>query len=227
MSPPLVKICGVARAADADDAVAAGADYLGMIFFERSPRYVSQKLAADIHKAVAGRVPCVAVTVDVDDEALDRIAPFADIIQCHGRETPARLAELAKRGFERIWKALSVRTGDEVIQAQAYGGLVERILFDTKAPEGASRPGGHGVAFDWTLLGDWRTKPGWGLAGGLTPDNVDEAVRFTRAPLVDAASGVERQPGIKDPVLLHRFIAAAKQAHIPKFAGAEEAQATE
>ena len=211
-----VKICGLKTEAALDAALAAGADYVGLVFCTKSPRNLDLATARQLAERARGRAKIVALLVDPDDKQLqDVVAAVApDIIQLHGSETPERVAEVAKRFGRPVLKAVKVAIADDALAALAYAGKADRILFDAKAPEGraGALPGGNGLAFDWQALAGVRGKLDYMLAGGLTPANVGEAIRLTGAKAVDVSSGVESRPGEKDPELILRFLRAAKTA---------------
>ena len=212
-----VKICGLRDEAGLDAALNAGADYVGFVFFPRSPRNVAPAVARQLADRARGRAKTVALLVDPDDQLLEEVvgAVDPDIIQLHGAESPARVGEVAKRFGKPVMKAVAVANADDVSAALSYRGVAERILFDAKPlpSEGSGLPGGNGIAFDWQALAGLEDGLDFMLAGGLTPLNVAEAVRLTRAPAVDVSSGVESRPGEKDPDLIRRFISAAKTAN--------------
>jgi len=211
-----VKICGLKTEAALDAALAAGADYVGLVFCTKSPRNLDLATARQLAERARGRAKIVVLLVDPNDKQLaDVIATVApDIIQLHGSETPERVAEVAKRFGRPVLKAVKVAIADDALAALAYAGKADRILFDAKAPEGraGALPGGNGLAFDWQALAGVRGKLDYMLAGGLTPANVGEAIRLTGAKAVDVSSGVESRPGEKDPELIRRFLRAAKTA---------------
>jgi len=213
MPAPAIKICGVTDAAALDAAVAARADYIGLMFHPPSPRHLAPPAAAALAQRAAGRVKRVGVVVDAGDaEIAEAIAAGRlDALQLHGGETPARAAAIKGRFGLPVWKALSVAAAADVARAEIYGGAADFVLFDAKTPAGGL-PGGLGLAFDWSLLAGYRGPLPWGLAGGLAPDNVGEALRLTRAPLVDTSSGVESAPGVKDPAKIAGFCTAARAA---------------
>ena len=161
----------------------------------------------------AGRIGKVGLFVDATDATIaDAVAAGGlDAIQLHGIESPARAAELRARHGLPVWKALPVTQASDLDGAKAYVGAADLILFDARAPVGADLPGGLGLVFDWTLLAGYRAPLPWGLAGGLSPDNVGEAIRTTAAPLVDVSSGVESAPGIKDVDRIAAFCKAARK----------------
>lgn len=207
-----VKICGLRNAAAVDAAVAAGARYLGFNFFESSPRSVSIDAAAALATAVPAGVARVALVVDSEDAALDAIlaAVPVDIVQLHGRETPARVADVRARTGLPVMKAVGLAGAEDLGALWDYGLVADLLLIDAKAPKDAVLPGGNGLTFDWRLIAGRRMLRPWMLAGGLTPGNVAEAVRLTGAAVVDVASGVETMPGVKDAGLMRDFVAAAR-----------------
>jgi phosphoribosylanthranilate isomerase len=211
-----VKICGLRSEAALDAALAAGADYVGFVFYDRSPRNISPAAARELADRARGRAKVVVLLVDPDDTLLAEVigAVSPDIVQLHGAETPARVAEIAQRFGLPVMKAVAVTGASDVQAALAYAGNADRILFDAKAPadDTTALPGGNGVAFDWLALAGLEGRIDYMLAGGLNADNVAEAIRATGAPAVDVSSGVESRPGEKDPDLIRRFIHAAKTA---------------
>lgn len=206
-----VKICGLTEAAGLAAAIDAGARYLGFVFFPKSPRHVAAAQAA----ALAAQVPLglakVGLFVDPDDAQLDRVLAEVplDLIQLHGAETPARVAQVKALTGLPVMKAVGVAGPADLDRLWDYGLAADMLLIDAKPPAGAALPGGNGLAFDWRLLAGRQILKPWLLAGGLTPENVHEAIRLTRAPGVDVSSGVESAPGIKDPDRIRRFIARA------------------
>ena len=208
---PAIKICGLNTPAALDAAIGARAEYAGFNFFPPSPRYVNPARAAALGARAQGRIVRVGVFVDADDAAIAEAVSAAglDALQLHGRETPERTAQLKARFGLPIWKVLSVAGKDDVQRASAYSGAADFILFDAKTPKG-TLPGGMGLSFDWSLVADWKGPLPWGLAGGLTPENVAEAARLTGAPLVDTSSGVESAPGVKDAGRIAAFCAAVR-----------------
>jgi phosphoribosylanthranilate isomerase len=210
----LAKICGLSTPQSVRAALDGGAAYVGFMFFAASPRAVDPQLAARLAQPARGKAKIVAVTVDPDDEALDRIARVLrpDLIQLHGRETPARAAAIAARTGAGVIKNLPVSAAADVDAAAAYDGAVEHLMFEGRPAAGADRPGGVGAAFDWSLLAGRRFSRPHFLAGGLDPWNVAEAVRLSGAPLVDVSSGVERGAGLKDAGLIAAFLDAVRRA---------------
>jgi phosphoribosylanthranilate isomerase len=211
-----VKICGLRTPGALDAALGAGADYVGFVFYARSPRNILPDEARALAGKARGQAKVVALFVDPDDELLAEVieAVAPDIVQLHGSETPARVAEIAQRFGRPVMKAVTVAGAADVQTALAYEGKADRILFDARAPmdDADALPGGNGVAFDWQALSSLEGRIDYMLAGGLTPANVAEAIRSTGARAVDVSSGVESQPGQKDPELIRRFIQAAKTA---------------
>lgn len=204
-----VKICGLTDPTNVRAALDGGARYLGFMFFAKSPRNVTLDQAAALAAPARGRAQIVAVTVDAPDDALGAIqaALKPDYIQAHGAETPARLAAL-RRFAPKVIKAFGIATAED-LAATAQFQDTDLLLLDAKAPAGADRPGGNGAAFDWTILQGRRLPRPWMLSGGLTPQNVAEAVQLSGAALVDVSSGVEARPGVKDPERIAAFLAAA------------------
>ncbi|HKR91591.1 phosphoribosylanthranilate isomerase [Novosphingobium sp.] len=213
MPAPAIKICGISTPGALEAAIRARAAYVGLNFFPKSPRFVSPRQAAELSKRAEGRVRRVGLFVDADDDALAQFiaATQLDGLQLHGSESPERTAQVRARFGLPVWKALSVASADDVAHAHAYAGAADLILFDAKTPKGAL-PGGMGLSFDWSLVAQRKGAVAWGLAGGLTPENVAEAVALTGAPLVDTSSGVESAPGIKDEGKIAAFCAAVQRA---------------
>ena len=209
-----VKICGLSTPETVDAAIAAGADMIGLVFFPKSPRNVTLEQAAALAARARGRARVVALVVDADDAALQNIAAKVgpDLIQAHWAESPARVAEIARLTGKPVIKAIRVKDEADIGAAADFSAVASLILYDAKAPEtlGNALPGGNGHAFDWGLL-EGEKRPAFMLAGGLTPENVAEAIRVTGAPIVDVSSGVESAPGIKDISLIRKFVEAAKR----------------
>ena len=206
-----VKICGLSTAETMQAALDAGAEMVGLNFYPKSPRYVTPEKAAKLAAQARGRTKIVVLVVDADDALIKSIvsAVGPDYIQVHGSETPARVAEIAQTFGLPVIKVIKVKEASDVASAKAYKDVADLILFDAKAPE-ELLPGGNGLSFDWNLL---KGKGGlFILSGGLNPDNVAEAIRLTRAPIVDVSSGVESLPGKKDISLIRKFIERAKSA---------------
>ncbi|QYE35304.1 phosphoribosylanthranilate isomerase [Polymorphobacter sp. PAMC 29334] len=207
-----IKICGLSTPEAIDAAVGGGASHVGFVFFAASPRNVDPDRASALGQRVPSHVTRVGVFVDPDDALLDRTAAGLDAIQLHGRETPARVAEVRRRYGRPVWRGVGVASRDDIDAAvAAFGGTADRLLFDAKAPRGAALPGGNGLRFDWRLL-DRVGRACWGLSGGLDAGSVAEAVRTAHPSLVDVSSGVEDEPGVKSVAKIKAFIAAARAA---------------
>lgn len=212
-----VKICGLTRLEDVAACASAGAAYVGLNFFPKSPRYAAPVLARELALAVPAGIAKVGLVVNPEDALLaDLLAKLPlDIIQLHGSETPERVAEVRTRFGLPVIKAIGIATADDLPQIDAYAPVADQLLIDAKPPKDAPLPGGNGLTFDWQLLARrkyWQ-KP-WLLAGGLTPENVAEAIRRTGARQVDVSSGVESAPGVKDAARIAAFVTAAKE-HVP------------
>ncbi|MCX7890104.1 MAG: phosphoribosylanthranilate isomerase [Rhodobacteraceae bacterium] len=209
-----VKICGLREAAHVNAAVAAGAAYVGFVFFPPSPRNLSPGEAAALALAVPPGVAKVALTVDADDAALDAITASVplDMLQLHGQESPERVAAVRARYGLPVMKAVGVAGAADLAALDTYAGVADQILVDAKPAKGAVLPGGNGLAFDWRLIAGRRWPVPWMLAGGLTPANVAEAIRLTGARQVDVSSGVESAPGAKDAAKIRAFLDAAGSA---------------
>jgi phosphoribosylanthranilate isomerase len=208
----LVKICGLSTRETLDVALEAGADMAGFVFFPPSPRHIGLEVARELGKQARGRAARVALTVDADDSTLENIveALQPDLFQLHGRETTARVRDIKARFGLPVMKVLAVETAVDLAALPGYAAVADRILFDARAPKGATRPGGLGTVFDWHVLESLDLRLPFMVSGGLTADNVAEAVRVTRAGGVDVSSGVESAPGVKDPELIRNFIRAAR-----------------
>jgi phosphoribosylanthranilate isomerase len=213
--PVDVKICGLSTEATLSVALEAGAAYVGLVFYPKSPRAVDLATAAKLARIAQGRAKIVALTVDPDDALIDEIASkvMPDLFQLHGRETPERVEAIRTRTGIPVMKAISVQTAKDAARALDYDRVADLILFDARPPEGRANalPGGNGVAFDWRALLGVRDTVRFMLSGGLTPENVAEAIRLTGATAVDVSSGVERAPGEKDPEKIRQFILAANK----------------
>ncbi len=212
MSGIRVKICGLTRSEDVRAAVGAGAAYVGFVFYEKSPRNLSHAQAAALAAEVPPGLCKVALVVDPEDDALDALlaAVPIDMLQLHGRESPERVASLRAAFGLPVMKAVGVAGEADLAALDEHARVADQLLVDAKPPEGATRPGGNAVAFDWRLIAGRRWTVPWMLAGGLTPDNVAEAIRLTGARQVDASSGVESAPGVKDRGLIEAFCRAAR-----------------
>jgi len=206
-----VKICGLSDEAGVSAAVDGGAAMVGFVFFPPSPRSVTVERAAELTKTVPGGIIRVGLVVDADDEWLGEIAADAgiDLLQLHGGETPARVREIRERFGLPVMKVVPVLEAEDVAAADQFKDAADRLMFDAQPPVGASRPGGNARAFDWSLLSGIDNSLAWMLAGGLTAENVAEAVKISRASFVDVSSGVEDAPGRKSPEKIRAFLKAA------------------
>ena len=207
-----VKICGLKTEAALEAALAHGADYVGLVFFPPSPRSIDPEKAKALAVKARGRAKVVALLVDPEDALIEAVVKLVepDMLQLHGEETAERAVAIRRRWDLPVIKAIKVATANDARLALNYRAMVDYILFDARPPEGATRPGGHGATFDWGLLSGVNEHVPFILSGGLNPDNVAEAIRATRAAIVDVSSGVESAPGEKDPALIQRFLQAAK-----------------
>ena len=206
-----IKICGITTPETMTTALDAGATHIGLNLYEPSPRYAPLARASELRAMARGRAKAVLLLVNADIEttsrAIDAIKP--EIIQFHGTETPEWCGLVREKLNVEVWKALGVKDAPTLAKSARYHGRVDRLLFD--APAGAL-PGGNGTSFDWSLLAEFDHQISWGLAGGLGPDNVAEAIRQTGASLVDTASGVESAPGVKDHGKITAFCEAVRRA---------------
>jgi phosphoribosylanthranilate isomerase len=210
----IVKICGLNSENALDAALDAGADMVGFVFFARSPRHLTFDAARTLGARVRGRAQKAALTVDADAALLDAVvdALRPDVLQLHGKESPAHVAALKQRFGLPVMKAIAVEGKGDLAAVAAYAGVADRLLFDARAPRDATRPGGLGKSFDWHLLEKLDPGVPFMLSGGLDAGNVGQALRVTRAPGVDVSSGVERAPGEKDSDKIRGFIRAAREA---------------
>lgn len=206
-----VKICGLRTPTDIAASAAAGARYVGFVFFEKSPRHLTFAQAAVLAAEVPLGVCKVALTVNAADAFLDQLTSKVplDMLQLHGSETPERVMQVKARYGLPVMKAIGIADADDLGALDLYGKVADQLLVDTKPPKGADRPGGNGAAFDWSLLAGLRMPVPWMLAGGLTAQNVRAAMGETGARQVDLSSAVETAPGVKDPALIRAFCAAA------------------
>ena len=211
----IIKICGLREPAALDAALEAGADMVGFVFFESSPRHVPLAEAPSLAARVDGRAQKVALVVDADDATLAAVieAVSPDLLQLHGAETPERVHAIRSRFGVPVMKAIALSAPSDLRQVDAFDAVCDRLLFDSRPPPAAARPGGNGQAFDWGLVDGVVTRCSWLLAGGLNDRNVGDAIRASRARGVDVSSGVELAPGAKDAGKISRFIAAVRAAH--------------
>jgi phosphoribosylanthranilate isomerase len=206
-----VKICGLTRPEDLDAAARAGAAYAGLVFFPRSPRALTTAQAREVALAAPPGLARVALFVDAEDAEIEAVLDQVpiDVLQLHGGESPARVAAVRSRFGLPVMKAVGVAGEGDLPALDEHARAADMLLVDAKPAPGAARPGGNGLAFDWRLIAGRRWPVPWLLAGGLTPENVAEAVRLTGARQVDVSSGVEAAPGVKDPARIRDFVAAA------------------
>ena len=207
--PTQIKLCGLTNEADIDAAAKAGATHIGLNLYEKSPRYVPLDQAAALRMRTPEQVKVVLLLVNAEPgytaKALEIVKP--DVVQFHGTETPEWLRVLKGVTAIAIWKALGVKDAATLRNSERFVGAADLLLFDAPAQ---ALPGGTGMRFDWSLLAEHEHKLPWALAGGLTPANVAEALRQTRAPMVDTSSGVESAPGIKDMDKIAQFCKAVR-----------------
>ncbi len=209
--PISAKICGVSTPEALDAAVASGASHVGLVFFPKSPRNVSIDQAAALAARLPTHVSAVGLFVDPDAAFVDTVRASVTLkaLQFHGDERPAFTSQMGQRHGIEIWKALPVKTREDLSLAGKYRGAVHRVLYDAKPPKGTDLPGGTGMRFDWALLDDFAHPLPWILAGGLDPANVAGAIGRTGARFVDVSSGVESTPGQKDVAKIAAFLKAA------------------
>jgi phosphoribosylanthranilate isomerase len=217
-----VKICGLNSRAAAEAALKAGADFGGLVFFPKSPRHVAYPEARALAAVLRGKTRIVALLVDPTDSAVSEVmaAVSPDLLQLHGNETPSRVAAIAALAKRPVIKALAVAEAADVAHAQGYVEVADYILFDAKADARATRPGGLGAAFDWQLLSGASLKRPFGVAGGLSPENVARAIRIARPVFVDASSGVEDAPGNKSAEKIVAFVKNVRSVPYTDIAGA-------
>ncbi len=209
----LTKVCGLSTPETLDAAISGGASHIGFVFFPKSPRNVTPELAGALAKRAGGRAKYVGLFVDPEPDFIAAVRAHVtlDVIQLHGDERPALVSQIAMANGLETWKAIPVKTAEDVQSAQKYRGAAHRILYDAKPPKGIDVPGGTGLRFDWTLLNGVDHPLPWILAGGLDPRNVAEAIGVTGARFVDVSSGVEVKPGQKDVDKIAAFLKAANE----------------
>lgn len=201
-----IKICGLTSFEAVRSAVQNGADYVGFVFHQQSPRNLTPQSANALGRHVPPEVGKVAVLVNASDDDIDLILKYfmPDILQCHGTESTKRISDIKSKYNLPVIKAIAVRSSDDVAKGGAYAQVADMLLFDAKVP--AAMPGGNGIAFDWTLLKEKEFDVPWFLSGGLNILNVNEALKVSGAKAVDVSSSLEREPGVKDPELIKLFI---------------------
>lgn len=212
--PLIVKICGIKTPEILETAIEAGADVVGFMHFQRSPRHVDLEMLPELISQARGRVETAVVLVNPDNSCVMEIAALSpDWIQLHGPETPHRVEAIRDEAGIAILKAIPIGGPDDVAAVQGFADVADRLLLDAKPPKGADRPGGLGVPFDWNLLEALDPNLPFMLSGGLTPATVGDAIRKVRPMGVDASSGLETAPGVKDAALIRDFIEKARAAH--------------
>jgi len=210
--PVRAKICGINDAQAMLAAVSAGASHVGLVFYRRSPRYVTLAEAAALATLAPEHIATVGLFVDADDAEIDAVfaATPLDVLQLHGGEPPSRVAALKARTGARVMKVISVAEESDLAAAAAYFDVADWLMFDAKPPKDMANalPGGNAVSFEWRLLQGRQWPLPWMLAGGLTAGNVAEAARLSGATQLDTSSGVEDAPGRKNPYKIRAFLAA-------------------
>lgn len=209
-----VKICGITNEEAMEAAVSFGAAYVGLVFFPPSPRAVTPERAAELTEFLPEDIEKVGLFVNPDDRLLDAVLTHTrlDIIQLHGTESPERLDAIRLEFGLPVMKAVPISTAADLASAEHFFAAADSLLFDAKPPADATRPGGNAESFDWSLMAGRKWPLPWMLAGGLTPENVAEAVRVTGARAVDVSSGVEDAAGVKNPLKIKAFLEAV--AHL-------------
>ena len=207
-----IKICGVTKPNDIEVLNSHAINMVGFNFYKNSPRYIDPLIGPQLAAKCRPEMHRVALLVDPSDDELDAVLGSVSphFVQLHGAETPARVAEIKSRSLASLIKALPISSADDVARARDYADLVDMFLFDAKPPKDAM-PGGNCETFDWDALSAYELSKPFLLAGGLTRDNVADALSRTRAPMVDLSSGVESAPGVKDETLIAAFAAAVRE----------------
>ena len=211
-NPVRVKICGVTSQQLMRDVGNAGAQYAGLVFFEKSPRNLSLDKARSIALEAPTGLAKVALLVNPSDRFLDSLTTTVplDMIQLHGSETPERVSEIKQKTGLPVMKAIGVAEKDDLKKLDVYATVADQLMVDAKPAKDAILPGGNGYAFDWSLLQGRRWTGPWMLAGGLNPENVAQAIAITGAQQIDVSSGVEICPGKKDKQKINAFVRAAQ-----------------
>ena len=211
-NPVRVKICGVTSQQLMRDVGNAGAQYAGLVFFEKSPRNLSLDKARSISLEAPTGLAKVALLVNPSDRFLDSLTTTVplDMIQLHGSETPERVSEIKQKTGLPVMKAIGVAEKDDLRKLDVYATVADQLMVDAKPAKDAILPGGNGYAFDWSLLQGRRWTGPWMLAGGLNPENVAQAIAITGAQQIDVSSGVEICPGKKDKRKINAFVRAAQ-----------------
>ena len=205
-----VKICGITNTSDMDTSIKYGAHYAGLMFFEKSPRFVNLNLARKLSLHAGSKIKKVAVIVNLDNQILDEIVKKVplDFIQLHGNETPKRVQEIKIRYKIPVIKAIGISEANDLDFISLFKDVADQLLIDAKSSSSSALPGGNGVNFDWKLLKDFNFQCPWLLAGGLTSENAAEAIALTGATQLDLSSGIEKAPGLKDDKKISLFMSA-------------------
>tara|TARA_Y200000002_G_scaffold314110_1_gene271754 strand:- start:1289 stop:1927 length:639 start_codon:yes stop_codon:yes gene_type:complete len=205
-----VKICGITNTADMDASIKYGTYYAGLMFFEKSPRFINLNLAKKLSLHAGNKIKKVAVTVNLTNQILDEIVNNVplDFIQLHGKETPERVYEIKTRYKLPVIKAIGISELDDLDLISLFKGVADQLLIDAKSPSSSVLPGGNGLNFDWELLRNFEFRCPWLLAGGLNSENAAEAIKLTGARQLDLSSGVEKIPGLKDHRKISLFMSA-------------------
>lgn len=208
------KICGINSRDAVRESIDGGADFVGLVFYPRSPRAVTAIEAAQLVHGIPDHVSKVGLFVDLGDDMMTAILSQVslDLLQLHGAETPARVQEIRQLTNIPVMKAIRVATECDITEANSYVDVADRILFDAKAPPDmkGALPGGNAVTFDWNLLAGRKWPCPWMLSGGLHAGNVAAAIATSGTPSVDVSSGVESSPGIKDSARIREFLTIVK-----------------
>ncbi len=208
------KICGLSTVESIDAAITGGAAYIGLVFYAKSPRCLTPEAAGALSRPIAGKVIRVGLIVDATDVAIAGILATCplDMLQLHGQESPARVAEIRTKFGLPVMKAVPLATAADLAVARRYEDVADRLLFDAKPPASLKNalPGGNAISFDWQILAGQTFARPWMLAGGLTVENLADAVRRSGATAVDTSSGVEDRPGVKNPQKIKDFLALAR-----------------
>ena len=205
-----VKICGITNTSDMDASIKYGTHYAGLMFFEKSPRFVNLNLARKLSLHAGSKIKKVAVTVNLDNQILDEIVKKVplDFIQLHGNETPKRVQEIKIRYKIPVIKAIGISEANDLDFISLFKDVADQLLIDAKSPSSSVLPGGNGVNFDWKLLKDFNFQCPWLLAGGLNSENAAESIALTGATQLDLSSGIEKAPGVKDDKKISLFMSA-------------------
>ena len=211
-----IKICGLSTPETITTAIEEKADFIGLVFYEPSPRHLEIETAKYLTSQIPSAVQKVGLFVNPDNAYLEQVLNEVaiDFIQLHGSETPTRVTKIKDKFKLSIIKSFPIFTQKDLDVIDAYNNIADWFLFDARpSNEGEDLPGGNGKSFDWNILKNFNSDTPWMLAGGLTPDNVAAAVRILKPDAVDVSSGVETgTPGEKDSDKIRSFISAVKQA---------------